>query len=70
MHTEPTTIVQVISEHKRRRYPRAPGPGVLEYIPPAPGFKRVMAIVRFGTSKTLFTRHCDTRDGKTAFAKW
>lgn len=50
-------IVQIIGEHKKRVHPAKR---------PAPGFKRVQAIVRQGGK--VVTRHCDTSDGKTCYA--
>lgn len=65
MDTIEVEIVKVISEHKRR-WRRASVNGISN-MPPAPGFKRVMAIVKIDGRKV--TRHCDTRDGKTCFAR-
>ena len=50
-------IVQIISEHKRVRGDR-----------PERGYRRVLAAVRVG--RRIFSRHCDTADGKIARVRW
>jgi len=51
-------IVKIISEHKKFRYGARP----------APGYKRVQAVVSFyKNSRHPTTRHVDTQDGKLGY---
>lgn len=60
METLQVQIVKIISEHKRRYSGDKR---------PAPGHRRVMAIVKHSGSSKTVTRHCDTKDGKVGFIR-